>query len=126
MGVAFVGFGTRYIGGWRQHGIKRASNLSISPFVSYSSATWPPNPRPAQRRALALATPEQLARQTIDALLTAAGWTLQDRGQFDRNTALGVAVREFQLPAGPPASSGQEDRRYAERRRQARLRGNSV
>lgn len=48
-----------------------------------------------------LQTPEQLARQTIDALLTAAGWALQDRDQFDRNAALGVAVREFQLPAGP-------------------------
>lgn len=48
-----------------------------------------------------MATPEQLARQTIDALLTAAGWLLQDRDQFDRNAALGVAVREFPLPAGP-------------------------
>ncbi len=46
-------------------------------------------------------TPEQLARQAIDALLTAAGWLLQDRDQFDRNAALGVAVREFPLPAGP-------------------------
>ncbi|HCZ48521.1 MAG TPA: type I restriction endonuclease subunit R, partial [Gammaproteobacteria bacterium] len=46
-------------------------------------------------------TPEQLARETIDALLTAAGWTLQDRDQRNRNAALGVAVREFPLPAGP-------------------------
>ena len=46
-------------------------------------------------------TPEQLARHTIDALLAAAGWALQDRGQFDRSAALGVAVREFPLPAGP-------------------------
>ncbi len=45
--------------------------------------------------------PEQLARQKIDALLTAAGWVLQDKDQFNRNAALGVAVREFQLPAGP-------------------------
>ncbi|HUZ97008.1 MAG TPA: hypothetical protein VMU57_19065 [Edaphobacter sp.] len=42
--------------------------------------------------------PEQLARQTIDALLTAAGWTLQDKSKFNRNAAEGVAVREFSLP----------------------------
>ena len=46
-------------------------------------------------------TPEQLARQSIDALLTAAGWALQNRDHLDRNAALGVAVREFPLPAGP-------------------------
>ena len=45
-------------------------------------------------------TPEQLARQSIDALLAAAGWALQDRDHLDRNAALGVAVREFPLPAG--------------------------
>lgn len=42
-------------------------------------------------------TPEQLARQRIDALLEAAGWVVQDRGAFDRTATLGVAVREFQL-----------------------------
>lgn len=46
-------------------------------------------------------TPEQQARTTIDRLLTDAGWVLQNRDQFDRNAALGVAVREFSLPAGP-------------------------
>lgn len=46
-------------------------------------------------------SPEQLARQTIDALLTAAGWALQGRDHLDRTAALGVAVREFPLPAGP-------------------------
>lgn len=46
-------------------------------------------------------TPEQLARQTIDALLSAAGWIVQDRDHLDRTAALGVAVREFPLPAGP-------------------------
>jgi type I restriction enzyme, R subunit len=46
-------------------------------------------------------TPEQQARQKIDALLSAAGWGLQDMRDFNRNAALGVAVREFQLPAGP-------------------------
>ena len=45
--------------------------------------------------------PEQVSRQRIDGLLTDSGWVLQDRGEFDRDAALGVAVREFQLPAGP-------------------------
>ncbi len=44
--------------------------------------------------------PEEIAREKIDQLLLAAGWALQDRSEFDRNAALGVAVREFQLPAG--------------------------
>lgn len=42
--------------------------------------------------------PEKQARQNIDQLLTAAGWILQDRDQFDRTAGVGVAVREF--PAG--------------------------
>ncbi|MBK6867643.1 MAG: DEAD/DEAH box helicase family protein [Burkholderiales bacterium] len=45
--------------------------------------------------------PEQRARQQIDQLLAAAGWVVQDRAAFDRSAALGVAVREFPLPAGP-------------------------
>lgn len=45
--------------------------------------------------------PEEIAREKIDQLLSAAGWLLQDRSEFDRNASLGVAVREFQLPAGP-------------------------
>ena len=44
--------------------------------------------------------PEQLAREKIDQVLRAAGWVLQDRDAFDRNAAMGVAVREFPLPAG--------------------------
>lgn len=46
-------------------------------------------------------TPEQLARKKIDAMLEAAGWVIQDMKDFNRNAALGVAAREFQLPAGP-------------------------
>jgi type I restriction enzyme R subunit len=46
-------------------------------------------------------TPEERARAEIDRLLDAAGWTLQDMKAFNRNAALGVAVREFQLPSGP-------------------------
>ncbi len=44
--------------------------------------------------------PEEQARDRIDELLTQAGWVIQDRDAFDRNAALGVAVREFSLPAG--------------------------
>jgi type I restriction enzyme R subunit len=50
---------------------------------------------------LSATTPEQLARQKIDELLSAAGWTLQDKENFNRNAADGVAVREFSLPNGP-------------------------
>lgn len=46
-------------------------------------------------------TPEQRARKNIDALLLAAKWVIQDMSNFNRNAALGVAVREFSLPAGP-------------------------
>jgi type I restriction enzyme, R subunit len=44
---------------------------------------------------------EAQARQKIDALLQQAGWIIQDMGQFDRTAGVGVAVREFSLPAGP-------------------------
>src|SRR5438046_10654725 len=46
-------------------------------------------------------TPEQRARENIDASLTAAGWVIQDSSAFNRNAAEGVAVREFALPGGP-------------------------
>lgn len=45
-------------------------------------------------------TPEQAARQQIDSLLSSAGWVIQDPIEFDRRAAVGVAVREFQLPNG--------------------------
>jgi len=48
-----------------------------------------------------MTTPEQQARAKLDTLLQAAGWVVQDRKDFNRNAALGVAVREFQLAAGP-------------------------
>ena len=44
--------------------------------------------------------PEDIARQNIDEQLTSAGWIIQDRNEFNRNAALGIAVCEFQLPAG--------------------------
>ena len=46
-------------------------------------------------------TPEELAREKIDAVLEVAGWVIQNMNEFNRNASLGVAVREFQLPAGP-------------------------
>jgi len=46
-------------------------------------------------------TPEQYARETIDRLLSAAGWLLQDPVDFNRGAGIGVAVREFQLTSGP-------------------------
>jgi type I restriction enzyme R subunit len=46
-------------------------------------------------------TPEERAREKIDALLVAAGWVLQDNHEFNRNAGEGVAVREFVLPNGP-------------------------
>ncbi|MBK9386164.1 MAG: DEAD/DEAH box helicase family protein [Planctomycetes bacterium] len=49
----------------------------------------PPNP-----------TPEQLARQTIDAQLRAAGWVVQSRDEVNLAAGSGVAVREFPLASG--------------------------
>lgn len=48
-----------------------------------------------------MVAPEQVARTKIDGLLSEAGWVLQDKDKMNRNAALGVAVREFSLPAGP-------------------------
>ncbi|MDE0503344.1 MAG: DEAD/DEAH box helicase family protein, partial [Candidatus Poribacteria bacterium] len=46
-------------------------------------------------------TPEQSARQNIDQLLTAAGWTIQDREEMNLGASQGVAIREFQMASGP-------------------------
>ncbi len=45
-------------------------------------------------------TPEQQARTTIDTLLAAAGWVVQDVGAVHIHAARGVAIREFPLKAG--------------------------
>ena len=45
-------------------------------------------------------TPEAEARQTIDRLLEAAGWAVQDRKDINLGASLGVAVREFPMGAG--------------------------
>jgi type I restriction enzyme R subunit len=45
-------------------------------------------------------TPESLARQQIDQLLAASGWTVQDRAGMNLYAAKGVAVREFAVEGG--------------------------
>ncbi len=45
-------------------------------------------------------TPEQKARQDIDAALEAAGWIVQDRATMALSAGLGVAVREFKMASG--------------------------
>ena len=45
-------------------------------------------------------TPEDLARQNIDQLLTAAGWIVQDRGAANITAGRGVAIREFLMKKG--------------------------
>ena len=46
-------------------------------------------------------TPEQAARESIDRLLTQAGWTVQDKNSIDFSAGLGVAIREYQTDTGP-------------------------
>ncbi|MEI6640391.1 MAG: DEAD/DEAH box helicase family protein [Novosphingobium sp.] len=48
-----------------------------------------------------MATPEQKARELIDAQLCAAGWVIQDREDMSLGAGLGVAVREYPLATGP-------------------------
>ncbi|HVB84318.1 MAG TPA: hypothetical protein VND63_05525, partial [Rhodanobacteraceae bacterium] len=45
-------------------------------------------------------TPEQAARQTIDTLLGAAGWAVQNLAEVNLHAARGVAIREFPLVDG--------------------------
>ncbi len=45
-------------------------------------------------------TPEELARQNIDALLTQCGWVIQDYKKLDLSTAKGIAIREVRLSKG--------------------------
>jgi type I restriction enzyme R subunit len=50
---------------------------------------------------LELSTPEQQARETIDALLGAAGWAIQNIASLNLHASRGVAVREMQSHGGP-------------------------
>jgi type I restriction enzyme, R subunit len=45
--------------------------------------------------------PEQLARDNIDTALMRSGWAIQDKSKINLNTAIGVAVREYQTDIGP-------------------------
>jgi len=45
-------------------------------------------------------TPEQKARQRIDALLTQAGWVVQDYADRNLYAGTGIACREFPLKGG--------------------------
>jgi hypothetical protein len=45
-------------------------------------------------------TPEQLARQQIDAMLIAAGWAVQDYPAFSPGASRGIALREVPLKSG--------------------------
>ena len=46
--------------------------------------------------------PEEKARQNIDQLLTAAGWTIQNRENMDLSESQGIAVSEFPMTYGTP------------------------
>ena len=46
-------------------------------------------------------TPEQRARQQIDAQLVACGWVVQDYKQFNPSAGRGIALREVPLKTGP-------------------------
>ena len=42
-------------------------------------------------------TPEEHARETIDRMLTASGWIIQDRDDQNLSASPGVEVREFPI-----------------------------
>jgi type I restriction enzyme, R subunit len=46
-------------------------------------------------------TPEQQARQNIDAQLLASGWLIQDYAKMDLSAGRGIAIREVPLKSGP-------------------------
>ena len=46
-------------------------------------------------------TPEQAARDKIDAMLSHTGWVVQDKKKIDFSAGLGIAVREYQTDVGP-------------------------
>jgi len=45
-------------------------------------------------------TPEEKARQQIDAILSRCGWTVQDKSQMNLHAAKGVALRELSFKSG--------------------------
>jgi type I restriction enzyme R subunit len=49
---------------------------------------------------LTASTPEQLAREQIDAQLIVSGWVVQDYNEFNPGAGRGVALREVPLKSG--------------------------
>lgn len=47
-------------------------------------------------------TPEELARQQIDALLQQCGWTVQPKSQINLTASNGIAVCELTFKTGEP------------------------
>lgn len=45
--------------------------------------------------------PEQRARDKIDRMLAASGWSVQNKDTINFDTSLGVAIREYQTDVGP-------------------------
>lgn len=45
-------------------------------------------------------TPEEQSRETIDCMLSAAGWLIQNRADANIDAGRGVAIREFSLARG--------------------------
>ncbi|MEY2490450.1 MAG: type restriction enzyme subunit [Verrucomicrobiota bacterium] len=45
-------------------------------------------------------TPEEIARQNIDALLQQCGWLIQDYKKLDLSAGRGIAIREVRLKEG--------------------------
>ena len=46
-------------------------------------------------------TPEQVARDSIDEMLSQTGWFVQDKKKIDFSAGSGIAVREYQTGVGP-------------------------
>ena len=47
-------------------------------------------------------TPEQAARDIIDAKLSESGWVVQDKNKIDFSAGPGITVREYQTDVGNP------------------------
>ncbi len=46
-------------------------------------------------------SPEQIARDTIDKMLKASGWAVQNKRNINLNDGIGQAIREYQTDVGP-------------------------
>lgn len=46
--------------------------------------------------------PEQLARQNIDAMLTASGWAVQSKACINLSAQRGIAIEELSFKSGEP------------------------